>query len=51
MPGSSTTIKDMTALITWINAYCLAHDGPDGIPADRGRQPRLATRQFRRTLA
>jgi hypothetical protein len=51
VPGSSTTIKDMAALITWINAYCLAHHRPDRIPADRGRQPRLTTRQFRRTLA
>jgi hypothetical protein len=50
VPGSSTTIKDMAALITWINAYCLARHRPDRIPADRGRQPRLTTRQFRRTL-
>ncbi|MFJ9362222.1 hypothetical protein [Streptomyces mirabilis] len=50
VPGGSTTIKDMAALITWINASCLARHRPDRIPADRGRQPRLTTRQFRRTL-
>jgi hypothetical protein len=48
---SATTIKDITALARWINAYCAAHSRVDAIPEDKGRLPHLTPRQFRRTLA
>jgi len=48
---SATTIKDITALAGWINAYCAAHSRADAIPEDKGRLPHLTPRQFRRTLA
>ncbi|WP_307072175.1 hypothetical protein [Streptomyces canus] len=51
VPNSNTTNKDITFLISWITAYCDDRSRPDGIPLERGRLPRLTTRQFRRTLA
>ncbi|MFF4402632.1 hypothetical protein [Streptomyces sp. NPDC001480] len=51
VPSSNTTIKDIAFLISWINTYCTERGRPDGVPEERGRPPRLTTRQFRRTLA
>ncbi|MGW7522669.1 hypothetical protein [Streptomyces sp. NPDC054783] len=48
---SATTIKDITALAKWINAYCAARSRVDVIPEDNGRLPHLTPRQFHRTLA
>ncbi|MFD5451269.1 hypothetical protein [Streptomyces sp. NPDC127100] len=46
-----TTIRDITAILKWINTYCAAQSRVDAIPETDGRLPHLTLRQFRRTLA
>ena len=47
---SATNIQ-LNHLTRWINNTCARHGRADGIPAVNGRNWRLNTRQFRRTLA
>ena len=48
---TSTTNRDLAAFVRWINDYCTAYRRADPIPCVQGREWRLSTRQFRRTLA
>jgi integrase len=47
-PTTNDTLND---LVGWINNYCADHGRNDGIPQVNGKDWRLISRQFRRTLA
>jgi integrase len=47
-PTTNDTLNDF---VTWINNYCTDHSRNDGIPQINGKDWRLISRQFRRTLA
>ena len=49
--SNQATIASMARLIKWINSYCADHGRHDDIPTVNGKDWRLTTRQFRRTLA
>ncbi|MFB7475573.1 hypothetical protein [Kitasatospora sp. NPDC056184] len=47
----STTLQQLALFMKWVNAFCTSSGRADGIPQVNGREWRLDTRQFRRTLA
>ncbi|SBT89348.1 Phage integrase, N-terminal SAM-like domain [Streptomyces sp. DI166] len=49
--GVNATIEGMARLVKWINEYCAEHGRDDAIPQVNGKDWRLVTKQFRRTLA
>lgn len=49
--GGTATINSLNEFISWVNAYCTTRGFDDALPDIDGRQWRLTTRQFRRTLA
>jgi hypothetical protein len=48
---SKQTNNDLAAFVDWVNHFCDTRGRPDRIPLVQGRPWRLATSQFRRTLA
>jgi hypothetical protein len=48
---TAATNHDLVLFARWITGYCAAYGRADGIPHVQGREWRLSTRQFRRTLA
>ena len=48
---SSTTLLSLSLFTKWVNTYCAENGRNDGIPQVNGRDWKLDTRQFRRTLA
>ncbi|MFB7124701.1 hypothetical protein [Kitasatospora sp. NPDC056273] len=48
---TKTTNADLQEFRDWINTYCRGADRDDAIPLVNGRQWRVTTSQFRRTLA
>ncbi|MDH6709893.1 integrase [Kitasatospora sp. MAA19] len=48
---TSTTNHDLSEFRDWINTYCRGTGRDDGIPPVNGREWRVTTSQFRRTLA
>lgn len=49
--GSNDTNQRLGQFVAWINDYSARHQRPDRVPDVQGRPFKLATRQFRRTLA
>lgn len=49
--SNPTTNDSLNDFVRWINNYCAAHSRADSIPQVNGKDWRLITRQFRRTLA
>ena len=45
------TNRELNRFVAWVNEYCTEKRRTDSIPQDNGRTWRLATQQFRRTLA
>lgn len=49
--GVNATIDGMARLVKWINEFCAEHGRDDSISQVNGKDWRLVTKQFRRTLA
>src|SRR5207302_4862132 len=49
--SSGTSNDQLNDFVVWVNDYCALRGRLDGIPPVAGRPWRLATSQFRRTLA